>query len=182
MTSDQIINSQPTVKYLNKTNLIIDIIFSEQANIDSAVFKYAWSPQKSICVIKLIVMIIASAEAYAVKKATFLQFSQYHFVPKYSDAHPWANSADKGWSDDHPSRATTYRIWSNYRIYPYKHTLMKFRSLITASVLFIYFFIKAYVVGSHLNCIDLSMQFKWVPTTYAFIKKIRKKNRIIIIK
>ena len=37
----------------------------------------------------------------------------------------------------------------------------KFRSLqITASVLFLYFFIKAYVVGTHLNCIDLSMQFK----------------------
>ena len=53
-----------------------------------------------------------------------------------------------------------YRIPSNYHTYPYKHTLMKFRSLIIASVLFIYFFIKAYVVGSHLNCIDLSMQFK----------------------
>ena len=51
---------------------------------------------------------------------------------------------------------------------------------ITASVLFVYFFIKAYVVGTHLNCIDLSMQFKCVPTTYAFIQKIRK--RIIIIK
>ena len=25
---------------------------------------------------------------------------------------------------------------------------------------FVYFFIKAYVVGTHLNCIDLSMQFK----------------------
>ena len=37
----------------------------------------------------------------------------------------------------------------------------KFRSLqITASVLFLYFFIKAYVVGTHLNYIDLSMQFK----------------------
>ena len=70
-----------------------------------------------------------------------------------------------------------YRIRSNYRTYPYKCTLMKFRSLqITASVHFIYFFIKAYVVGSHLNCIDLSMQFKWVPTTIAFIKKIRKKS------
>ena len=40
---------------------------------------------------------------------------------------------------------------------------------------FLYVFIKAYVVGTHLNCIDLSIQFKWVPTTYAFIKKIRKK-------
>ena len=39
---------------------------------------------------------------------------------------------------------------------------------ITASVLFVYFFVKAYVVGTHLNCIHLSMQFKWVPTTYAF--------------
>ena len=36
---------------------------------------------------------------------------------------------------------------------------------------FIIFFIKAYVVGIHLNCIDESMQFKWIPTTYAFLKK-----------
>ena len=36
--------------------------------------------------------------------------------------------------------------------------------------LFLIFFIKAYVVGTHLNCIDKSMQFKWVPTTYAFTK------------
>ena len=65
---------------------------------------------------------------------------------------------------------------------PYKRTVKKFRSLqITASVLFLYFFTKAYVVGTHLNCIDKSMQFKWVPTTYAFVKKVRK-NRIVIIK
>ena len=32
------------------------------------------------------------------------------------------------------------------------------------------FLIEAYVVGTHLNCIKL-MQFKWVPTTSAFIKK-----------
>ena len=75
-----------------------------------------------------------------------------------------------------------YRIRSNYRTYHYKRTVKKFRSLqITASVLFLYFFIKAYVVVTHLNCIDLSMQFKWAPTTYALIKKVRK-NRIIIIK
>ena len=37
--------------------------------------------------------------------------------------------------------------------------------------IFLIFFINAYVVGTHLNCIDKSMQFKWVPTTYAFIKK-----------
>ena len=36
---------------------------------------------------------------------------------------------------------------------------------------FLIFFIKAYVVGTHLNCMDKSMQFKKVPTTYAFIKK-----------
>ena len=33
------------------------------------------------------------------------------------------------------------------------------------------FIYKAYVVGTHLNCIDKLMQFKWVPTTYPFIKK-----------
>ena len=32
------------------------------------------------------------------------------------------------------------------------------------------FLIKAYVVGTHLNCIDKLMQFKWVPTTYVFVK------------
>ena len=32
------------------------------------------------------------------------------------------------------------------------------------------FFVKAYVVGTRLNCIDKSMQFKWVPTTVAFKK------------
>ena len=37
--------------------------------------------------------------------------------------------------------------------------------------IFLIFFINAYVVGTHLNCIDKSMQFKWVPTTYAFIKQ-----------
>ena len=31
-----------------------------------------------------------------------------------------------------------------------------------------------YVVGTHLNCIDKSMQFKWVPPTYAFLKKTKK--------
>ena len=53
-----------------------------------------------------------------------------------------------------------YCIRSNYRTYPYKRTVKKFCSLqITASVIFLYFFLKAYVVGTHLNCIDLSMQF-----------------------
>ena len=59
-----------------------------------------------------------------------------------------------------------YRIRPNYRTYSYKRTVKQFHSLqITASVLYVYFFIKAYVVGTHL---------KWVPTTYAFIKKITK--------
>ena len=41
-----------------------------------------------------------------------------------------------------------YRIQSNYHTYPYKRTVKQFRSRqITASVLFVYFFIKAYVVG-----------------------------------
>ena len=72
---------------------------------------------------------------------------------------------------------SVYRIRPNYRTYPYKRTVKQFRChQITASVFSLYFFIKAYVVGTHLNCIDLSMQFKWVPTTYAFIKKIRKET------
>ena len=39
------------------------------------------------------------------------------------------------------------------------------------AIFFLIFFTKAYVVGTHLNCINKSMQFKWVPTLYAFIKK-----------
>ena len=42
------------------------------------------------------------------------------------------------------------------------------------------FFVKAYVVGTHLNCIDKSMQFKWVPTTYAFIKKYTTSTLAVI--
>ena len=54
----------------------------------------------------------------------------------------------------------SYRIRSNYRIYPYKRTVKQFRILqIKASVFFVYFK-KAYVVGTHLNCINLLMQFK----------------------
>ena len=34
--------------------------------------------------------------------------------------------------------------------------------------LFLISFILAYVLGTHLNCIDKSMQFKWVPTKHAF--------------
>ena len=37
--------------------------------------------------------------------------------------------------------------------------------------IFLSFFIKAYVVGTYLDCIDRSMQFRWVPITYFFIKK-----------
>ena len=36
---------------------------------------------------------------------------------------------------------------------------------------FLIFFLQAYIIGTHLNCIDKSMQFKWVLTTYAFIDK-----------
>ena len=39
---------------------------------------------------------------------------------------------------------------------------------------FLVFFIKAYVVGTHLNCNDKSVQFKSVPTTCAFIKNCTK--------
>ena len=35
----------------------------------------------------------------------------------------------------------------------------------------LFFFKKTYVVGTHLNCLNLLRQFKWVPTTYVFIKK-----------
>ena len=96
-----------------------------------------------------------------IESQTFIPPMNIHTVPAYKQ------------SNLHHS----YPIRSNYRTYPYKRTVKKFRSLqIIASILFVYFFIKAYVVDTHLNC-DLSIQFKWVPTTYAFIKKIRKKKK-----
>ena len=55
---------------------------------------------------------------------------------------------------------SNYHNQPNYRTYPYKHTVKQFRSLqITTSVLFSLLFLKPYVVGTHLNCINLSMQF-----------------------
>ena len=42
-----------------------------------------------------------------------------------------------------------YHIQPNYLTCPYKHTVKQF---CTFHVLFVYFFIKAYVVGTHLNC------------------------------
>ena len=38
-------------------------------------------------------------------------------------------------------------------------------------ILFSVFFIETYVVGTPLNCLDLSRQFKGVSTIYVFIKK-----------
>ena len=37
---------------------------------------------------------------------------------------------------------------------------------------FLIFFIKTYAVGTRLNCLDLSRQFKQVPTTYVFYKEV----------
>ena len=94
----------------------------------------------------------------------------------------WAFSFDIPWQGASADAHNAYHIQPNCCIYPYKCTVKQFRSLqITASVFSRYLFIKANVVGTHMNCIDLSMQFKWVPTTCAFIKKIRK-NRISIIR
>ena len=42
------------------------------------------------------------------------------------------------------------------------------------------FLYKAYVVGTHLNCTDKSMQFKWVPTTHAFIENLTKSTPAVI--
>ena len=51
------------------------------------------------------------------------------------------------------------------------YLMMLMRSLCVCVCVFLVFFIKAYDVGTHLNCIDKSMQFKWLPTTYAFMMK-----------
>ena len=58
------------------------------------------------------------------------------------------------------------------------HTPISAQSSLSVNLqIIVDFFIKPYVVGTHLNCIDLSMQFKWVPTTYAFIKKKKSERK-----
>ena len=53
------------------------------------------------------------------------------------------------------------------------HKIRSEKDLLHAYMMFVcvfvilVFFMKAHVVGTHLNCINKLMQFKWVPTTYA---------------
>ena len=57
-----------------------------------------------------------------------------------------------------------YCIRPNYRTYPYKPKVDKSIILRLQPVyFFVYFFVKAYVVGTHLNWIDLSLQFNEYP-------------------
>ena len=44
--------------------------------------------------------------------------------------------------------------------------------------IFSHFFIKAYVVGTHLNCIDKLMQYKWVSMTYAYAYRDMCDNKV----
>ena len=41
-------------------------------------------------------------------------------------------------------------------------------------IFFSYFLYRTYVLGTNLNCIIMSMQFKLVPTTFALKKKLTK--------
>ena len=94
-----------------------------------------------------------------------------------SDCTVWAFKTVDYYNPFDATQGSTYCIRPNYRTCSYKRTVKQFQSFqITASVIFLYFGIKSYIVGTHLNCINLSMQFKWVPTTYAFMKKKKQKN------
>ena len=63
-----------------------------------------------------------------------------------------------------------YRIHPNYSTCSYKRTVKQFLALqIKTTIILSGSFITAFVVGTLLNCIDKSRQFKRVPTTYAFI-------------
>ena len=66
-----------------------------------------------------------------------------------------------------------YHIRPNYSTCSYKCTVKQCCHLKDYNqCTFTYFFIKKkYFVGTHLNCLDKSRQFKRVPTTYASIKK-----------
>ena len=65
-------------------------------------------------------------------------------------------------------------IRHNFRTYPYTRTVKQIRRLpiavhviLSTSLYIICFFIIAYVVGTHLKCLDKSRKFKWAPATYA---------------
>ena len=49
-------------------------------------------------------------------------------------------------------------------------------AMLLCFLFFLIFFRKTYVVGTHLNCINKSMQFKWVQTTYTFIQKYTERT------
>ena len=50
--------------------------------------------------------------------------------------------------------------------------LMIFKGFFFMFFFFLNLFLKAYVVGNHLNCIDKSMQFKWIPTPLCLYKEV----------
>ena len=47
-------------------------------------------------------------------------------------------------------------------------------------ILFPVFFIEAYVVATHLNCLDLSRQFKEYPQHMFFYKEVDKSTLVVI--
>ena len=115
--------------------------------------------------------------AFSKKLNFFLSSFSYHWSLLHQPSYLlWLRAATNIFYADVP-RSNVYRFWLHYHTYPYRCTDQKFHNLqITASVQFVYFFINPYVMGTHLNYINLSMQFKWGPITYVFIKKIRRRK------
>ena len=81
-------------------------------------------------------------------------------------------------SENFPILVVKCSIYLNRRVFIMQRTnLMMLMPCFCVCVCFFFlliFFIKAYFMGSHLNCTDKSMQFKWVPITYAFIRSRQK--------
>ena len=70
-----------------------------------------------------------------------------------------------------------YTLFTLITTHAHISAVKQFGSLqITASVLFVYFFIKAYVVGIHLILHQLVDAIQMIPTTYAIKKKISKRK------
>ena len=91
---------------------------------------------------------------------------------------PWHKlTSSKAPGDLINTKKVKYCIRPNYRTCSYKHTVKEFSNLKDYNqCTFIYFFMKkTYVVGTHLNCLDKSRQFKQVSTTYDSIKKTENK-------
>ena len=84
---------------------------------------------------------------------------------------------------ERPHQSITYHTQPHYHTYSYKRTVKQFRSLqITASILFVYFFITALCNGHPFELHRLVDAIQMSTHNICFYKENQKKNQITTIK